>query len=305
MKIVVGFWNSPAWKAGRTGEVLDMIRAADTKGIHGFSTPDHIIMSENVDAYPYAPSAVPPSTYFYEPLTLLAAAAAVTSRIRLSTNIIVLPVRSAIFAAKQIATLDVLSGGRLSLGVGVGWQKEEYDATGTPWERRFGYIDEQIRICRALWSRDAVSHHGEFISFDALTARPRPTQGAALPIHFGVGPTPRQFRRIAELGQGWLPDPVVSTQPDALRGHVEALRDAFVAAGRGGEPIEIGAHIRPIYRRESDRLPDLEATLDRARELEAAGATSCYIYPFNYIDEVDGLDRVLATLAGFQGEPGA
>jgi probable F420-dependent oxidoreductase len=287
MKVNIGLWNMRPWVTGDLAAVLDMTQLADRKGISAISIPDHILMSLNVDKYPYGklPVGTDPlsnsEAFFYEPLTLLAAMASVTERIGLTTNIVVMPVRPAVFFAKQAATLDVLSKGRLFLGVGVGWQKEEFDSTNTPWEGRFGYLDEQIRICKALWSERLVSFQGKYMTLNNVCARPYPLQGAHIPILFGVGPTPRQFRRIAELGDGWLPDPTIHT-PEALAPHIMALREAFSEAGRDPAMLQVGVRLNPIRKKPGDKLADLEASLAQIPALRQAGATSVYIYPFHY-----------------------
>ena len=117
---------------------------------------------------------------------MLAVLAGVTQRIRLSTGVVIAPLRSAVLLAKQLATLDVMSRGRVSIGLGVGWQKEEYDASGVPWEGRYTRLIEQLRVCRLLWSEAPASFRGETVSFEKIHAYPRPLQPGGVPIWLGL-----------------------------------------------------------------------------------------------------------------------
>jgi len=241
VKVAIGFWGLPEWTRGDLPAILDMARTAEHAGIDMLCAGDHLALSpEGLANYPYGKFRASIDEPFYEPLTMLAAIAGATSRMRLGTTILLAPLRPALFLAKQAATLDVISGGRLDLGVGVGWQKEEFDAAGAPWEGRFGYMDEQVRACRTLWSEAPASFHGKWVSFDRLHARPFPVQPGGVPIWFGLPPTDRNLRRVAELGNGWLP-----MEPDAkvLAGHIADLRARLAALGR--DPLSVRIMARP------------------------------------------------------------
>ena len=155
--ICIGTYGLNEWFDGDFRPVVDLIALADQLGIDQINVPDHVVMGEATDKYPYGKFVTPPDYPWVEPLALLSAAAQATRKIRLSTGIIIAPLRPAALLAKQVATLDMLSGGRVDLGVGVGWQKEEYLACGFPFEARFALLDEEMRACRMLWSQAPAS----------------------------------------------------------------------------------------------------------------------------------------------------
>ena len=156
-----------------------------------------------------------------DPLIWLAYVAAVTSQIRLATGILILPQRNPVVLAKELATLDHLSGGRVELGIGVGWLEEEFDALGVPFAGRGRRTDEYVGALRALWSQDRASFGGEFTRFDECIVRPQPANGA-IPIHVG-GDSPAAARRAGRLGDGFLPARVGL---DDLRTSIELARRA-------------------------------------------------------------------------------
>lgn len=283
MKIVIGLRHTRAHNGVDMPAMLDMVRIADRHGVHGLEISDHLIMADVVDGkYPYGRPKIDRKSTFYEPLTMLAAYAAVTERIRFSTHIMVAPTRSAIFLAKQIATLDIIANGRLDLGFGTGWQVEEFDLTpGVSFEGRFGYMDEQVGACRALWGGGPARFEGKHIAFDNIWAYPLPRQGSAVPILYGMRPTERSVERMGRHADGWLPDPTICT-PETLKPHVDALRAAFSANGRDPATLIVGVMPKPAKREEGDRYADLEETLAQLPGLEATGATHAHLYPFEF-----------------------
>ena len=136
--------------------LLDLAVAAEEAGLHGVSVVDHVVMGSRVERYPYGRFPGGPEAPWLEPLTVLAAVAAVTERVELATAVLISPLRPAALLAKTAATVDVLSGGRLVLGVGTGWQEEEYRALGADWERRHQVFDDQLAACAALWTGGPV-----------------------------------------------------------------------------------------------------------------------------------------------------
>jgi probable F420-dependent oxidoreductase len=297
VELTIGLWGMKPWLAGDFAGIARMAALADRKGVDRLDVPDHLLMSENLEAYPYAK--VPPAANranFYEPLTLLAALAGLTTRIRLATGVLIAPLRPAVFLAKQAATLDLIAKGRLDLGIGVGWQKEEYDAAGIPWEGRFGLMDEQIRACLALWTSAPAAFEGKRIRFDRVYGLPFPVQPGGIPIWFGVAPTERNFARIADLGVGWMASPL-EDQPATFESHVRALRAAFQARGR--DPAEARAQAKPRAVRSPDGTTDIAATLAQFPAFAAAGATSLYM-AVHYLDPNERayeatLDRLIAA----------
>ena len=130
--------------------VVDTARVAEAAGIHQIALPDHLAIGPNTDAYPYGKFPLPNSEPWLEPVTTLAAIAGATRRIRLGTGVLIAPLRPALLLAKSLATLDVLSRGRVDLGVGLGWQREEFEAAGVAFEGRAARMDDTLRACRVL-----------------------------------------------------------------------------------------------------------------------------------------------------------
>ena len=239
----IGLWGTPEWTSGDIPAIVQSVQTAEACGIDCFDAGDHLAFhSDAMVDYPFPGGRLAdPDEPFLEPLIMLAGLATATTRIRLVTSILLAPLRSALLLAKQAATLDVLSNGRLDLGVGVGWQKQEYDAAGAVWENRFAYLDEEIRVCRALWSQAPASYHGKLVSFDSLHAKPFPRQPGGVPIWFGVQASPRSFRRLAELADGWMP---MERDPEVLAAQIVEMRAVVAAHGRDRLPSE-SAPVRP------------------------------------------------------------
>jgi len=271
--------------------LAQFVRSAEDKGVDMVSCTDHVIMSENLDKYPYGPFPMPMDWPWYEPIVLLSAIASTTRRILLASGIVIAPLRPAVLLAKQLATLDVLSGGRLRIGLGVGWQKEEYDASGVEWEGRFGYLMEQVAVCRQLWGQAPASFHGKHVNFDRLHSVPFPVLRANMPIYFGLAPTDRNFERIAEHGDGWIP---MEQNPGRIAEAVSRLRAAFVRRARAAS--ELNVRVVPSLRMDPNGRPDLEATLSRVPEYIAAGATEIEIHPFSFCRSVADLDNAIERL---------
>ncbi|HLS80033.1 MAG TPA: LLM class flavin-dependent oxidoreductase, partial [Steroidobacter sp.] len=163
VQVAIGIYGLQQWYGGDFAPVVDLARIADEAGVDQVSITDHVVMGENVDKYPYGRFPSPLDFPWFEPLTVLAAIAGATRRIRLSTGVLIAPLRPAVLLAKQLATLDVMSRGRVSIGLGLGWQKEEYDAAGVPWEGRYTRLEEQIRVCKLLWSEAPASFKGSTV----------------------------------------------------------------------------------------------------------------------------------------------
>ena len=253
----------------RLDRVVEAAAAAERAGIDQIAVPDHLAIGPRIDAYPYGRFPLPPEEPWLEPLTTLAAMAGATRRIRLATGVLIAPLRPALLLAKTAATLDVLSGGRLDLGLGLGWQREEYEAAGVPWAGRAARFDDQLRACRALWTEPGpVSFRSETVSFEALRCEPRPVQPGGPPLWLGVAATERHATRIAALGAGWLP---MESEPAAIAKGVSVLRSAYEGASR--DPASLGVRANAPIARGPDGRPDLAATLAGLPRLAEAGVT--------------------------------
>jgi len=249
--------------------VVDAARRADEAGIDQIVLPDHVAIGPRTDRYPYGRFPLPADEPWLEPLTTLAAMASVTRRIRLGTGVLIAPIRPAVLLAKTAATLDVLSSGRLDLGVGLGWQPEEVEACGVPFAGRGARLDDTLRACRLLWREAPASFASPTVRFHEIRCEPRPVQPGGPPVWLGAAPTPRNAARLAELADGWM---AMETDPAALAPAVERLRAAFAAAGRDPARLEVRATARAV--RGADGAPDLGRTLEGLDPLAEAGVTS-------------------------------
>jgi len=236
-----------------------------------------------------------------EPLVLLGFAAAVTSRIGLSTEVLVLPQRQAVLVAKQVSTIDTLSGGRMRLGVGVGWQECEFEALGLGWEARGRRMDEAIAVLRSCWEDERIVYTGDHHRLDAIAMDPKPPQGRGLPIWVG-GDAPVAHRRAGRLGDGWMgttgvPDEVIRTGITTIRRTAESC---------GRDPDAIGLQLMlalpPTDEAGKSFYGDTDAVLRRAETVRSMGfhwaavnATAIYQSGARSVDAM--IDR-LAALHG-------
>lgn len=308
MKINIANWGLDAWRTGDAKAVIEEIRLADRKGIYQYNIPDHILFVANPRDYPYAKNAGtedfdggmpfdPKTLNFLEPLTLFAAAAAVTKNIRLATAVLIAPLRHAVFLAKQVATLDHISNGRVDLAVGSGWLKEELEALNAPAEKRMDYMIDQIKVCRALWSHVPTSIHNRAANFDDVFCLPLPVQ-KPLPVWLGVALNARNIERIADVADGWMGAPIERDwQPAQIREPIRALRRAFEARGR--DPASATVQVTPAPVLGSNGKADLEATLKRIPKLEEAGVDVISLYTHQYISHSDDYEAFLDRVVRF------
>jgi probable F420-dependent oxidoreductase len=260
------FWQVLSFT--ETEQLVPLARAAEQAGFHGVLLSDHLFFPEKLRSrYPYSPDGKPgfdADTVFPEVFTSMAAMAAVTTRLHFSTIIYVLPLRNPLEVAKTVGTLSLLSGGRVALGCGAGWIREEFDQLGVPFETRGKRFDEMIGVMRALWRGGMVEHHGDHFDFDRLQISPAPR--APIPIYIG-GVAPVALRRAAVLGDGWIG---TGQSPEELPAILRKMREMRGAAGRATEPFEA---ICPLT-----APPDP----DVLRRLEGEGMTSATAWPFLY-----------------------
>ena len=266
MQLSLGVPNFGAWPGPDLGPLLDLARAADDAGVDRIVVSDHVVLGRRLDAYRWGRFPTASDGRWLEPLTCLTAFAAVTTRVRLSTGILIAPLRPATLLAKTVATLDVLSGGRVDLGVGVGWQREEYDAAGLDFSSRGDLLDETVAACRELWSDLPASYHGAHVDFEEIFCSPLPEQ-ERVPVWFSGTLTDRTVRRIADLGDGWIP--IMGATVDDIRTGAKRLREAT------DRPLDVQAPLVPVRR--DDKTVDVEAMIGQTPELSAAGVTNVYV----------------------------
>ncbi|HJQ59901.1 MAG TPA: LLM class F420-dependent oxidoreductase [Vineibacter sp.] len=213
-------------------------RLAEAAGFDSIFTVDHVVWPTNyTSVYPYGPTGrLPgkPSTRMPDPLIWMAFVASATTTLRQMSAVIILPQRNPLVLAKEVATLDYLSGGRIELGIGVGWLKEEFAAVGVPFERRGKRADEYIAAMRALWASDDASFAGEFVNFSGVSCNPKPVRGS-VPIVIG-GHTEAAAKRAGRLGDGFFPS--IGAQVDVMP-LLDVVQRAAAAAGRDPAAIEL------------------------------------------------------------------
>ena len=229
----------------RTGVVADpewmtrFAQLAEELGFESLYVVEHVAVGAEYDErYPYAPSGrmpLPIDCPIPDPLELLAFLAARTERIVLGTGILVAPIHDPVVLAKRLATIDVVSGGRMRLGVGVGWMREEIESVGVDFGTRGARTDELLQALNVIWNDDPASFSGEFFSFGPIISRPRPVQPGGVPIHVG-GHSPAAARRAGRFGEGYFP---LGLDGDTVRDRVAQMRTAARAAGRDPDSLEL------------------------------------------------------------------
>jgi alkanesulfonate monooxygenase SsuD/methylene tetrahydromethanopterin reductase-like flavin-dependent oxidoreductase (luciferase family) len=237
-----------------------------------------------------------------EPLTVLTAIAAVTAAIRLTTEILIVPLRPAVLLAKWAATIDSVSGGRLELGVGTGWQEEEFAAMGLDHRLRGQMLTDGIGACRALWGPSSPSsYRSSTVSFSEIWCEPKPTRAGGPPVLFSGTLTPRNLRRIVELGDGWIP--IMGERRAGIADGVVQLRELYAGAGRARSnrrrrPDEHVCRIRGRHRRvlrgggAGDRVERLGKPDARRAVIPAGDHSALRQVVDAYADAVDRRDRV-------------
>jgi probable F420-dependent oxidoreductase len=226
-----------------------------------------------------------------EPLTTLAALAAVTSRVRLISTVVIAPLRPPVFLAKQAATVHALSAGRFVMGVSTSWQEEEYAALGVPFHERGSRLDDLIGACRALWGPTPASYASRSVSFEDLISIPRPASVDDIPIWYGASLSPRLVRRVVRDGSGWMP--FIGPEPKPLemiaRG-TRLIKEGFVAAGRDPSALEISclllARGRPLAQALDEDVP----------RLIEAGATHLRVQASMFCDSLEAVPEFVDDL---------
>ena len=235
-----------------TPESLEaLVTRAEGLGFSSVVIADHIVFPATIKSkYPYTVSgAFPGQGDALEQLSLMAFVAGKSRTLRLISSVMILPHRNPVVTAKMLATIDVLSRGRVTVGVGVGWLREEFAALGAPdFDRRGAVSDEYLRIFKALWTQNPASYHGEFYRFDSVRCLPHPVQKPHPPIWVG-GHSKAALRRVARLGDGWHPvgaNPAVPLRPPELRASLDDLRRLTEAERRDFSTLTI-SYKAPIY----------------------------------------------------------
>ncbi len=227
MQFGVGLF--PFTRFAGVDEMAAVAKLAEELGFDALLLPEHLLP-------PRWPEADLSTKYWFDLPVLAAYLAARTERIRFLTGVIVVPYHHPVALAKALATLDVVSNGRLSCGVGAGWMRAEFRRLGIPFDERGAITDEYLRAMRELWTNDAPSFHGRYVSFEDVSFFPKPLQRPSIPLYIG-GSGPRPLRRAAELGDGWFP--MAGTLEEVAAG-VATIRERMAALGRDPERLWVG-----------------------------------------------------------------
>lgn len=242
---------------GARRPIIDAVaEAAEAAGFATLWAGEHVVMVDrSASTYPYSDDgqiAVPAEADWLDPMIALSFAAAASREIRLATGILLLPEHNPVLLAKEAASLDALSGGRLVLGIGVGWSREEFDALGVPFQRRGRRADEYLRAMRTLWREDVASFEGEFVSFASVRVNPKPVHERRVPVVIG-GNSDAALRRVARLGDGWYGFNLDGV--DAVRERLKRLDELCRELGRDAGEIDVAV---ALSQAEPADLPDLE-----------------------------------------------
>ncbi|HEY2664982.1 MAG TPA: LLM class F420-dependent oxidoreductase [Candidatus Binataceae bacterium] len=259
-------------------------RAAEDAGFDSLWAGEHVVLPD-----PQAPpSPAPPQTPIVDPVIALTYLAAVTRKVRLGTGIIILPQRNPLVLGKELASLDVLSKGRLSFGIGIGYLKPEFDAIGVPFDRKGARTEESLKAMLALWTMPKPEYRGQFFSFGGIDAHPRPVQKPFPQIVFG-GHTPEAFSRTARLAQGWYG---FALDSKATAKCLEGLRKACSDSGKRFDALEIS--VTPVTG--GKLVSSSPPAADQAKAFADLGVHRLIVYPpagtadksalLRYVDEV-------------------
>ncbi len=231
MKLAVEF-PSVAYREGPKA-VGKLAKGIEDIGYDQLDVYDHVVMGYDIEGR--TKSIYPAQMPIIEAFMMLSYAAAVTEKIGLGTEVLILPQRQPALVAKQVSSLDTLSDGRVRLGVGIGWQESEYEALGESFTTRGRRMDEAMELLRAYWREERIEFESEHYPTEAMAMEPKPPQGGDLPIWVG-GNTPPAFRRVGKYGDGWLASQV--SDADFAKRAMDTIREAAVSAGR--DPNSLG-----------------------------------------------------------------
>jgi probable F420-dependent oxidoreductase len=256
--------------------MLETARLYDRAGVDRLVISDHVVFGEQLDAYGNPATGgtrggkqpTGPDGHWLEPLTTLGVIAGSTERVRLSTGIILAALRRPVVLAKTASTLDVLSGGRLDLGVGVGWQREEYEAAGLDFDQRGRLLDHTLEVCQLLWTEGTARYQSDELAFDRIHMMPKPLQAGGVPIWVSGTINTRVVDRLCRFGLRWIP---WGDDAGEIETSIATMRERIAAAGVAPDGLQVVANMR-VFKTEHGTI-DVDRTLEPVAGLVAAGAT--------------------------------
>jgi probable F420-dependent oxidoreductase len=268
-------------------KMIALAQKAESAGVESVWTFEHVIVPNEYESkYPYSPNGkmgTTPETNFIDPLIALTAIAANTKTIRLGTGVNILPQSNPLLLAKQAASLDMISGGRFMLGVGIGWLEEEFLAMGTPFEKRGARFDDYVQAMKQVWSGETVEHESDFLEWKGFKSYPVPVQKPNLPVHIG-GTKGKAFERVAKYGEGWFSPTML---PDDIKPGLEQLKSACAAEGRDISEIEVSS----MWLFNDDAY-------DNLKRFEDLGVSRliCPLFGLGTANPMEGIDRLGSEL---------
>ncbi|MBJ7599497.1 TIGR03619 family F420-dependent LLM class oxidoreductase [Candidatus Nephthysia bennettiae] len=283
--------------------VLGLARMADEAGVDRLVVPDHVVFGERLEEYGRpevggrrgGKQPTGPDGSWLEPLTTLSVLAGITKHIRLGTSVLLAALRRPVVLAKAVATLDVLSGGRVDLGVGVGWQREEYEAAGLDFARRGRLLDHALEVCQALWLQPRAAYDSSELRFEAIHMMPKPVQHGGVPIWVSGTVTAPVARRLVRFGSGWIPWGLAADDLITAIGSMKEL----IAAG-GGDPSKlkvVGA--LPVVHEPGGQLR-VDRMMEAVQRLAEAGVTDFRIRASLTDDQSAALKRLAGIVTAFR-----
>jgi len=290
--------GAPSWR-----RMLDLARTADEAGIDRLVVPDHVVFGEHLEAYGQpelggrsgATQPTGPDGSWLEPLTTLSVLCGMTSSIRLGTGILIAALRRPVVLAKAAATLDVLSGGRLDLGVGVGWQREEYEAAGLDFDSRGRLLDHTLEVCQMLWRERRAAYGSPELRFEAIHMMPKPVQPNGVPIWISGTVTSRVAQRLARFGEGWIP---WGPAADDVIPAIGKMKELLARAGRDPSSLQVVGSLTAVARPDGEL--DLARTMEAMRPLAEAGVTDFRVRLALPDDRPAALEKLTAVVSAFR-----
>jgi probable F420-dependent oxidoreductase len=306
-QLSIGVTSFSAEDPGSWQPLFDAATIADQAGVDRLVLSDHVVFGERLEEYGrpeiggQAGGKQPtgPDGHWLEPLTTLSVLAGMTSRIRLGTNILVAALRRPAVLAKSTATLDVLSGGRLDLGVGVGWQREEYDACGLSFDGRGRLLDHTLEVVQTLWREQRAAYDSPELHFEATHMMPKPMQPGGVPIWISGTINARVVRRLATFGSGWIPWGDAAADP--VRGIAE-MKERLAAAGRDPSDLQVTGTLPAV--KAADGSFDLDRTMEQVPGFADAGLTDLrgrFKLPDDRSAALDEMTRIVAAFRSAAG----
>jgi alkanesulfonate monooxygenase SsuD/methylene tetrahydromethanopterin reductase-like flavin-dependent oxidoreductase (luciferase family) len=286
--------------ADDTARPIEIAKMADKAGLYGIALGEHVALGSDLTNYPYEGGLSHGDAGrkpYLEPTVAHGAMAAVTSKIRISNCVLLAPLRPAVLLAKQLTTIDVISGGRCEPCFGTGWSRDEYASLNIDYSMRRQILRDNIAACRALWENQPATFQSQTVSFDRLCQMPQPIQ-KRIPIFLGVKANEKNAELIAGLCDGWETGPDDSKSLAKLRDGSRICRDAFVKAGRDPAELRVRAHLPAIMTNDGDWF-DMEKMFDPVPAMLEAGVTE---FAAVVLGRLEGVFDSMATIERYIGE---